>query len=171
MEGAVFQFFADDHRRLDSLIEAAVVARKDVDLEPFGVFRAGLLRHIGMEEKILFPALRAALPGTAAITAKLRVDHGALTALLVPTPTPDIVAEIRSILAPHNRREEGQEGVYRLSDRALGSVEAQRLVERARAFPAVPLNPYNDGPNVESHIAATLELARRRWSEDDEVDH
>jgi len=167
VEGADFRFFADDHRRLDSLLEAATAARDAVDLGPFGLFRAGLLRHIGMEEKLLFPALRAALPASASITAKLRVDHGALVALLVPTPTPAVVTQIRSVLPPHNEREEGADGVYALCDRALGPAEAERLVEKARAFPDPPLNPYNDGPLVQRHIETTLELARRQWVRDE----
>jgi hypothetical protein len=59
----VSQFFADDHRRLDALLSAATVTPGEIDLRPFGIFRARLLRHIGMEEKLLFPALRAALGG------------------------------------------------------------------------------------------------------------
>jgi hypothetical protein len=166
MERAVLRFFTGDHRRLDALLEAAASGGDRVDLGPFGSFRAGLLRHIGMEEKLLFPALRAALPASASITARLRIDHGALVALLVPTPTPAVVASIRSILLPHNVREEGPEGIYALSDRALGTAEAERLVERARAFPEPPLQPYNDGPLVWSHIETTLELARRQWTEE-----
>jgi hypothetical protein len=170
MEGPISQFLADDHRRLDALLGAATTTPHRIDLEPYGLFRAGLLRHIAIEEKILFPALREAVPDSAPITAKLRVDHGALTALLVPTPTPAIVAQIRFILVPHNQREEGPEGVYARCDRALGPAEAQRLVERARALPDVPLNPYNDGPLVEKHVASSVELARRQWAEGDEPD-
>jgi hypothetical protein len=167
MEGAVLRFFTGDHRRLDALLEASTSDRDRVDLGSFGSFRAGLLRHIGMEEKLLFPALRAALPDSASITARLRVDHGALVALLVPTPTPAVVAAIRSVLLPHNRREEGPEGVYALCDRALGTAEAESLVEKAGAFPEPPLQPYNDGPLVQSHIETTLELARRQWAQED----
>jgi hypothetical protein len=163
VQGEVFRFFAADHRRLDSLLAEATAAPDAVGLEPFGLFRAGLLRHIGMEEKLLFPALRAALPASASIAAKLRVDHGALVALLVPTPTPAVVTRILSVLTPHNRREEGPEGVYALCDRSLAPAEAERLVEKARAFPDPPLNPYNDGPLVQSHVETTLELARRQW--------
>lgn len=70
-----------------------------------------------MEEKVLFPAARARgqpLP----IATRLRVDHGALAALLVPTPTPAIVAEILSVLGPHNLREEEPAGVYEACDDA-----------------------------------------------------
>jgi hypothetical protein len=165
MNEAIYRFFADDHRRLDALLEAATRVSDEVDLDPFGAFRGGLLKHIGMEEKLLFPALRAALGERAAhVTAKLRVDHGALVALLVPTPTPAIVDEIRSILVPHNAREEEPAGVYDLCG-ALDSAAAEGLLARVRAFPAVPVNPYNDGPEVMKHVAATVDLARKQWLE------
>jgi hypothetical protein len=95
----------------------------------------------------------------------LRVDHGAIAALLVPTPTRAIVAEILSVLGPHNRREEESGGVYDTCDLALGRAAAGPLVEQLREFPEPPLKPYNDGPAVMSHVAANLELARRQWVE------
>ncbi len=163
MRDPIYQFFADDHRRLDALLTAATHAPGEVDLDPFGAFRGGLLKHIGMEEKVLFPALRVALGDRAAqVTAKLRVDHGALAALLVPTPTPAIIEELRSILAPHNAREEEPAGVYDLCG-ALNSAAAEGLLARVRAFPEVPVNPYNDGPEVMRHVAANVDRARRQW--------
>jgi hypothetical protein len=62
-----------------------------------------LFRHIGVEEKILLPAAQTARGGNALpLAAKLRLDHGALAALLVLTPTNAIIAAIRAILAAHN---------------------------------------------------------------------
>ena len=83
-------------------------------IEPtaYAEFRNGLLRHIGLEEKILLPAARAARSGEPlAIASKLQLDHGALSSLLVPTPTPAIVAVIRAILECHNLLEESPAGV------------------------------------------------------------
>ena len=94
------------------------------------------------------------------------MDHGAIAALLVPTPTRALVAEILSVLGPHNGREEEAGGVYDACDRALGEAAAARLVETLRDFPEPPPKPYNDTPAVMSHIAVTLELARRQWLED-----
>jgi hypothetical protein len=45
--------------------------------------------------------------------------------------------------------------------------EAERLLQQLRAFPEVPLKPYNDGPAVLAHIQQTLELSRRQWREDE----
>ena len=120
-----------------------------------------------MEEKVLFVAARQARGGEPLeLAARLRVDHGAIAALLVPTPTPAIVALIRSVLVPHNRREEEEGGVYDACDEALGPAEAERLAEELREFPEVPLKPYNDGPQVLKHIEENLALARRQWPVD-----
>ena len=162
--GPFHRFFSADHRRLDELLRRSLAGAGAVDLGPFGAFRAGLLRHIGMEEKVLFAAARAARGGEPLPLAdKLRVDHGAIAALLVPTPTRALVAEILSVLGPHNVREEEPDGVYDACDRALGRDAAERLVGDLQTFPEPPLKPYNDGPAVMDHIAANLELSRRQW--------
>jgi hypothetical protein len=157
-------FFASDHRRLEALLRRALQGEGPLDLAPFDAFRAGLLRHIGMEEKVLFPAAREALGGRPIpIAARLRVDHGAIAALLVPTPTRTIVADMLSVLSPHNRREEDPGGAYDLCDEALGTAAAERLVAKLREFPEPPLKPYNDAPAVFAHASANLDLARRQW--------
>ena len=166
--GPLHRFFSADHRRLDELLRRALAREAAVDLGPFGAFRAGLLRHIAMEEKVLFAAAREARGGEPLrLGDRLRVDHGAIASLLVPTPTRGLVAEILSILGPHNVREEEPDGVYDACDRALGRDAAERLVRELQAFPEPPLKPYNDGPAVMDHIAANLEMARRQWREAD----
>lgn len=163
MPGPLHRFFAEDHRRLGALLERSIAEPGTVDLDPFEEFRAGILRHIGMEEKVLFVAAREARGGDPLpVAARLRVDHGAIASLLVPTPTAALVAEIVSVLTPHNRREEEEGGVYDACDEALGAA-AVDLVKELEAFPAVPLKPYNDGPEVMKHIETTLELSRRQW--------
>jgi hypothetical protein len=60
-----------------------------------------------MEEKILLPAAQRATGGEPLpAAAHLRLDHGALAAPLVPTPTSAILSQ-RSILARYNALEEG----------------------------------------------------------------
>jgi hypothetical protein len=167
MHGPLHRFFTADHRRLDALLKRSIAEPGRIDLGPFGEFRTGLLRHIGMEEKVLFTAARQARGGEPLeLAARLRVDHGAIAALLVPTPTHAFVSEIVSVLAPHNRREEEPGGVYDACDEALGPAEAERLVSKLRAFPEPPLKPYNDGPAIRKHIDENLALARRQWSAD-----
>jgi hypothetical protein len=168
VSGPVHRFFAADHRRLDDLLRRSVAGTGALDLEAFRQFRAGILRHIGMEEKVLFTAAREARGGQPLpIAARLRVDHGAIAALLVPTPTRPIVARIFSVLGPHNHREEDLGGVYDACDEALGTRGAERLVAELRSFPEPPLKPYNDGPEAFRHIDATLERARGQWLEAD----
>jgi hypothetical protein len=167
MRGPLHRFFSADHRRLDALLKHSIAEPGRVDLAPFGEFRAGLLRHIGMEEKVLFVAARRARGGEPlGLAARLRVDHGAIAALLVPTPTPALVGQILSVLVPHNRREEEPGGVYDACDEALGPVEGERLAGELRAFPEPPLKPYNDGPEIQRHIEENLALARRQWAAD-----
>ncbi len=162
--GPLCRFFSADHRRLDELLHRATAGDGPIDLAPFGAFRAGILRHIGMEEKLLFTAARAARGGSPLpITARLRVDHGAIAALLVPTPTRAFVAEILSLLGPHNRREEEPGGAYDACDEALGPSAAERLLAQLRDFPEPPLKPYNDGPAAIRHIQALLASSRRQW--------
>jgi hypothetical protein len=164
MAGPLHRFFAADHRRLDGLLRRSLADPGRVDLVPFGEFRAGILRHIGMEERYLFAIAKEARGGRPLdLAARLRVDHGAIAALLVPTPTPAIADGLLSVLVPHNRREEEAGGVYAAADEALGPSEAERLVAELQAFPDPPLKPYNDGPGVAKHIADTLALSRRQW--------
>ncbi len=165
MKGPLSSFFAADHRRLDALLRQATAGSGAVDLTAFGAFRSGLLRHVAMEEKVLFPAARQARGGDPLpIAARLRIDHGAIAALLVPTPTGQIVAEILSVLGPHNLREESSGGVYDACDLALGLSAAERLASDLAAFPEPPLKPYNDRPEVFQHIAVNLALSRRQWT-------
>jgi GMP synthase-like glutamine amidotransferase len=166
-KGPVHRFFARDHRRLDGLLRRAIASDGPLDLAAFGAFRAGLLRHIGMEEKVLFTAVRGARGGEPlGIAALLRVDHGAIAALLVPTPTREIVAQLRSVLEPHNRREERLDGAYDASDQALSDDAAARLIAELEAFPEPPLKPYNDAPEVFRHIEERLALSRRQWADE-----
>jgi hypothetical protein len=169
MTGPLHRFFSADHGRLDVLLRCSIADSGRVDLVPFGEFRAGILRHIGMEEKYLFVIAKAARGGRPLErAARLRVDHGAIAALLVPTPTPAIVNDLLSVLMPHNRREEEAGGVYELADEALGPSEAERLVAELETLPEPPLKPYNDGPGVAQHIEETLALSRRQWEADGE---
>jgi hypothetical protein len=165
MTGPLHRFFADDHRRLEACLRQATAGSGAIDLDAFASFRAGLLRHIGMEEKVLFAAAREARGGEPlALAARLRVDHGAIASLLVPTPTREIVERLLSVLGPHNRREEEPGGAYDDCDDALGPAAAARLAEELERFPEPPLKAYNDAPEVFRHIDENVELSRRQWA-------
>jgi hypothetical protein len=158
------QFLAADHERLDALLARAVREPGAFDLAAFDDFRAGLLRHIGIEEKLLFPAVRAARAGEPHPDwRRLRIDHGALTSLLVPPPNEDLVAEIRSILEPHNVIEEGPGALYESCDALLGAEEASALLERMRAYPPVKVAPYRDGPRVLHRAEDALRVSAKQF--------
>jgi hypothetical protein len=148
MPGPLYHLLAEDHARLDELLRRSLTEAGTIDHAAYAEFRAGLLKHISMEEKILLPAaqrLRGGVP--LAMAAKLRLDHGALSALLVPTPTSAIIATLRAILRTHNVVEEGPGGVYECCERLAGA-EAEALLAQLHAAPEVPVAPYSDGPQV-----------------------
>jgi hypothetical protein len=165
--GPIRRFLADDHDRLEVLLRSAVTPSGEIDLVSYREFRAELLRHIGIEEKILFPASRRANGGRPHPTvARLHRDHGALALLLVPTPTTGIVEEIRSILDGHNEIEEGKGGVYDDCDRLLGD-ELDTVLERLRSYPPVKVAPHFDGPEIVRRAEDALRaVSRGRKPED-----
>lgn len=164
MPGPVHAMMTQDHARLEGLLEQAVQDPHNFDHTAFEQFRAGLLRHIGMEEKILLAEARARRGGVPLpVAAQLRLEHGALASLLVPTPDAALVAEIRSILAGHNPLEEDPGGLYETCETLAGDA-LPRLMARLRAAPPVPLNPHFDGPGAKRTAAQALEALRRHSS-------
>jgi hypothetical protein len=141
MQGRLYRFFADDHDRLERMLEKATENPEQVDLHAYDTFRSGLLKHIGMEEKVLLPAAQHARGGERLpIADRIRLDHGAIAALLVPTPSPTILNALRAILAKHNNLEEQQGGLYEACEElTIDTVDT--LVERLKAMPSVPINP------------------------------
>jgi hypothetical protein len=156
MPGPLYRFMAEDHARLDGFLRGSMTEASTINRAAYAAFRVGLLTHISWEEKILLPAAQRARGGAPlAMAAKLRLDHGALAALLVPTPTPTIIAALRAILATHNVVEEGPGGVYECCEQ-LASAEAAALLAQLRAAPEVPVAPHSDGPNVMDIVRRAL---------------
>jgi hypothetical protein len=154
----LYQYLSDDHDRLDSLLQRAVAKPGVIDMEPYGDFRKGLLRHIAMEEKIVLPAIAQLQGGRqAAITERLRLDHGAIVALLVPPPSASIVATIRSILQVHNALEEQEGGLYQLFEQLVGS-DSDTLLQKLKSAPEVPVLQHNERPGI---IEATRRAVAR----------
>ena len=148
MPRALYQYMADDHERLDSLFQHAIARPGVIDAESYHEFRKGLLRHIAMEEKIVLPSIARWQGGKkAAIGERLRLDHGALVALLAPPPTPSIMLTIQSILEVHNQLEERGDGLYKLLEQLAGPEEEQILTQ-LKSAPPVAVLPNNNKPEV-----------------------
>jgi hypothetical protein len=157
---AVEEVLRRDHERLDGLLRAAV-AGQAIDIAAYEAFRGGLLRHIGIEEKILIPFVRSRLSEPALAVAKqLRLDHGALAALLVPTPTSELGEQLQALLVEHNALEEGEGAFYDVCVR-LAAADEQTLLGRITAAPPVPLAAHYDGPRAFANITRLLRAAGR----------
>ena len=164
--GPLTDFLIGDHRRLEKLLQSAVAHADQVDREAYEQFRAGLLRHIGMEEKILLPAAQRLRGGEPLLIAsRLRLDHGALATLLIPTPTATVIATIRGILEEHNILEEGPGGLYEICDKLAGS-EAAQLLAKLQAAPELTVLPCSDSPAVMPAVQRALERAGYDFRED-----
>jgi hypothetical protein len=159
--GPLHVLLTEDHARLEGLLSRATRDPERFDHEAFEDFRAGLLRHIGIEEKILLPDARRRRAGAPLpLAERLRIDHGALASLLVPTPDASLVAEIRAILRAHDPLEEGPGGVYDQCDE-LAAGDAEALLERIRTAPAVPVARHFDGHGVHRTAASALAASTR----------
>jgi hypothetical protein len=159
MPGAIHELLSRDHERLDALL-----ARADVDRAAYSELRAGLLRHIAMEEKVLLPEAKRLRGGEPLpIVKQLKADHAALASLLVPPPTAALVATIRGLLAEHNPLEEGPAGMYAACEALIGG-DAERILEAMRAVPVVRASAHLDEPRIHDHIARMLQARRKRES-------
>lgn len=133
-----------DHDRLDELWDRAA-ARWTTDREAarhdYHDFRDGLLRHIDVEEELLFPYFeeRGGLPERH-LTELLRSEHkeirAALAALIVRVDSAaeaseGALTELRNVLWAHNTREEGL--LYPWYDGPGSGAEVEALGERVRS--------------------------------------
>jgi hypothetical protein len=163
--GPITDFLVKDHGRLEGLLQSAVAHVGSVDQGMYDQFRAGLLRHIGMEEKILLPAAQKLRGGEPlSIAAKLRLDHGAIASLLMPPPTVAVIAMIRAVLKVHNTIEEGSGGLYETCDE-LAASEAAQLLTKLQAAPELAVLPCSDSPVVMPAVQRALERAGYGFSE------
>jgi hypothetical protein len=163
MAGALYQYLFDDHGRLDKLLGQAISKLDAIDMGSYVEFRTGLLRHIAMEEKVVLPAIvqmRGGKPSP--IADRLRLDHGALVALLVPPPTPSIVLTLCSILQVHNDLEEKDGGLYQTFEQLTGP-DADLMLAEMKNIPEVPVLPYNERPSIIESTRRAVERAGYRF--------
>ncbi len=147
------EFLTADHQRLDALIERSGSCRSSDELAAYDEFRRGILRHIGIEERVLFTAAQRLRGAPLEQAARLRLDHGAIVSLLMPIPTPAIVRALKTVLAAHNPIEEGADGVYEQCQK-LAASELEELARKILAAPEVPTTPNATTPRI-------IEAARR----------
>lgn len=143
MNKPLYDFFTNDHRRIEDLLDKATEDTDAIQMEHYHHFRTGLLKHIKMEEKILFPAAQKANGGVPLpLAAKLRLDHGALTALMVVPPDAEVIRVLRHVLEKHDLLEEEPGGMYDACEK-LTEGETQSLLEQLGKVTEVPVHPHN----------------------------
>jgi hypothetical protein len=153
--GAITEFLAADHDRLDVFFAKARGDGGPIDLNAYEEFRRGILRHVGMEELILIPAARRLNGAAVSLAQRTRRDHAALTSLLIPSPTGRILSALSAVLSPHNRMEEEAGGLYEQCERALGA-ESEKVLSELRAAPDIPPAAHAEGPRVSASIGRAL---------------
>lgn len=151
--GELYAFMAAEHVQLDQLLAQAGAA----DNQAYEQLRERLLRHIRVEEKILFPMVARKLGAPLPIAKRLQLDHGALAALVTLAPGEGTLRAIRAVLAAHNPLEEMVGGVYEQCE-SLAAEELDELMAQIRAAPAVRVSSWIDSPKV--FQAAQRALAR-----------
>jgi Hemerythrin HHE cation binding domain len=154
MSAELHAFLAGDHERLDALLEELSRGEGRIPHDRYDKFRRGLLRHIGIEERVLFPELRKRR-GVTSLEKQLHRDHAALAALLVPPPTHAEIQQIRAILESHNELEEEPGGLYEIIEE-IAAEELPALMARVHAIPAIPVAPFSDTPLLRQTIAQLL---------------
>ena len=143
----VAEALAWDHERLDTLEEAAFAKRSGGDLQAafdlYTEFVLGLRRHIGFEERILFPAFEAVagLPAGLGPTAVMRAEHREIERLLeeIAGSIGDAASEVdvpraqlQRVIAAHDFKEE--QVLYPGIDRWLGPEGADRIVGEIQRY-------------------------------------
>jgi hypothetical protein len=162
--GPLFEFLVADHARVSGLLERVTRDSGEMDLPAYHSFRSGLLKHIGMEEKILLPALERAHGVSRATAARFRRGYQALAALLASTPSAGIVRTLGAVFADHDRLERAPGGLYEACER-LDEETRAALLARARSAPEVPVAPLQEGSRPIE--AARRALARAGYDVDD----
>ena len=159
MDNRLYQFFTNDHRRIDDLLDKATEDIDHVRMDYYNAFRTGLLRHIKMEEKYLFPAAKEGNGGVPLpVTAQLRLEHGALTSLMVPSPSPALIKVLRYLLEKHDQIEEAPGGMYEACEQ-LTRGRTDELIETLSGVAEVPVHPHNDADYALEAAKRALERA------------
>ncbi|HEY5951401.1 MAG TPA: hemerythrin domain-containing protein [Kofleriaceae bacterium] len=156
MPPTIHQYLSQDHARLDALLAQAIADPHRIDDAAYNEFRAGLLRHIAMEEKVLFTDARVRNDAAVAhVIEILHADHAAIASLLVPSPTHALIATLQSVLHEHNPLEELPGGFYEQCDHAAGD-SVSTVIARMQAIAPVRASKHVDEARIHDHIERML---------------
>ena len=158
--GSLHLFLAHQHSRIDALLAESL---RDEVLNPlaYDEFRRLLLRHIAIEEKVLFREVRQRVGTLNALELQLRRDHAALGGLMVLPPSPSVIVRVRGLLAEHNPLEESAGGFYG-SIASLVGEEADALLADAQAVPPAKVAAYFESPRVNQWIDSLVAEANQK---------
>jgi hypothetical protein len=162
MHSAVFEYLAQDHFRIDELLHHVSPESGVILSGPYDSFRRALNRHIRIEEDVILPAVRQMRGGKETpLAPRIRLDHSALIALMVPFPDPATLATLLEILVQHHQIEEEDKGLYELVE---GSARQKRedLLTRIVMFPETPVKPPLDKPGIADAILRAVEMVGYR---------
>lgn len=135
---------ASEHGLFDKLLARAARGSVDAYLE----FRQRLLRHIRIEERLLLPMAEKKRGGEPLPFAdRLRLDHGALAALMMVSLSRGTFWALSAVLKPHNPLEENSGGVYDQCEALAGPGTSELLLqcEKTRPVPC-PLDRRSESP-------------------------
>jgi hypothetical protein len=139
---------AAEHARLDELLAQTTARSAAIDAGTYQEFRKRLLRHIGIEEKILWPAVQRRRGGEPLpLAERLKLDHGALAALMMLPRSAATVRAVRAVLDAHNPLEEAPGGAYEQCESAAGP-GLDEILARCEAAAEVPVSPWVASPKV-----------------------
>jgi iron-sulfur cluster repair protein YtfE (RIC family) len=145
---SAMDYLQADHRRLDGLMLACKAKMEAGDAEGAGAafteFRTGLMRHIKIEEELLFPEFETAmgLSREGGPTGVMRYEHMEIVRLLgmvgalFATTEPSVEeferlrAPLAALLHEHNLKEERI--LYPMTDRVTPAPRLQELCRKMR---------------------------------------
>ena len=147
---SAMDYLQADHRRLDGLMGVCKEMAEAGDMKgaatAFAEFRNGLMRHIKIEEGLLFPEFEAAtgLVRAGGPTGVMRHEHAEILRLLglakeileSERPAPDEFERLRAslvaLLREHNMKEERI--LYPMTDRMVPPPQLRDLCRKMRDF-------------------------------------
>lgn len=146
----VMEYLMTDHRRLDGIMETcrdlAAAGNMSAAASKFTEFRKGLMRHIKIEEGLLFPEFETAtgLDRSSGPTGVMRHEHAEIIRLLdliqdvfesdkpAAAEFESLRSAVAALLSEHNGKEERI--LYPMTDRMVPGPRLRDLVGKMRDF-------------------------------------